>query len=167
MNAELRALGESYWQDELANSPIQALMLGIHDHDEVMDDASREAEDTRIAQLRSYAAKAAAVDPDTITADERVTRDVMIFEAGTRADLLEMREMELDVNHTVGIQAMLPVMFPQLPIEEPEHAHAMVKKYSAMATWFDQMTDRLRIITYDFTQIFSFSPKQRTDFMRF
>ncbi len=144
LNAELRELGESYWLDELTNSPLQALMLGIHDYDELMDDASREAEDSRIAQLRDYATKAAALDPDTLTADERVTRDVMIFEAGTRADLLEMREVELEVNHAVGIQAMMGVIFPQFPVDEPEHAAAMLKKYAAMGPWFDQMTDRLR-----------------------
>ncbi len=144
MNAELRALGESYWQDELAASPIQALMLGIHDYDEEMDDVSREAEDNRIALLREYAAKAAAFDSDTLTADEKVTRDVMIFEAGTRADLLEMREAELEVNHAIGIQAMLPVLFPQLPIDEPEHAAAMLIKYPKFGRMFDQMTDRLR-----------------------
>ena len=119
-------------------------MLGIHDFDEEVDDASREAEDSRIAQLRSYATKAAAFDPDTLTADEKVTRDVMIFEAGTRADLLEMREAELEVNHAMGIQAMLPVLFPQLPIDEPEHADAMLVKYPKFGRMFDQMTDRLR-----------------------
>ncbi len=144
VNPELRALSESYWQDELKASPIQALMLGIHDYDEEMDDASREAEDARIALLRAYAAKAAAFDPDTLTADEKVTRDVMIFEAGTRADLLEMREAELAVNHAIGLQAMLPVLFPQLPIDEPEHAEAMLVKYPKFGTLFDQMTDRLR-----------------------
>ena len=144
MNAELRALGESYWQDELAASPLQALMLGIHDYDEEMDDASREAEDARIASLRSYAAKAAAFEPGELTADERITRDVMIFEAGTRADVLEIREAELEVNHAMGLQAMLPVLFPQFPIDEPEHAAAMLVKYPKFATLFDQMTDRLR-----------------------
>ncbi|MCP4306198.1 MAG: DUF885 domain-containing protein [bacterium] len=144
MNAELRALGESYWQDELAASPLQALMLGIHDYDEEMDDASREAEDARIASLRSYAAKAAAFDPDELTADERITRDVMIFESGTRADVLEMREAELEVNHAMGLQAMLPVLFPQFPIDEPEHAKAMLVKYPKFGTLLDQMTDRLR-----------------------
>jgi len=119
-------------------------MLGYHEYDEEMDDASREAEDARIAQLSEYVAKAAAFDPDTLTADEKVTRDVMIFEAGTRADLLEMRAAELEVNHAMGLQAMLPVLFPQLPIDEPEHAEAMLVKYPKFATMFDQMTDRLR-----------------------
>ncbi len=144
MNAELRALGESYWQDVLAAAPIETLMLGIHDYDEEMDDASREAEDDRIARLREYTVKAAAFDPDSLTADERVTRDVMIFEAGTTADMLEMREAELNINHAMGLQALLPVLFPQLPIDEPEHAEAMLVKYPKFATLFDQMTDRYR-----------------------
>ncbi len=144
MNPELRTLAEDYWQDELAASPLQALMLGIHDYDELMDDASREFEDARIAALRNYASSAAAFDPAELSPDDRITRDVLIFEAGTRADLLEMREAEMEVNHAMGIQAMLPVIVPQLPIDEPEHARAMVKKSAAMGTWFDQMTDRLR-----------------------
>ena len=144
MNAELQALAEEYWTDELEASPTQALMLGIHDYDEQMEDASREAEDARIAQLRAHVVAAAAIDPDGLTADEKITREVLIFEAGTQADMLEMREAELDVNHAMGIQAMLPVLFPQFPIDEPEHARAMVAKYAAMGTWLDQMTDRLR-----------------------
>ncbi len=103
MNPELRSLADSYWKAELASSPIDALMLGIHDYDEEMDDASREAEDERIVELRDFAAKAAAFDPATLSADDLVTRDVMMFESSTRADLLEMREAELGVNHAVGI----------------------------------------------------------------
>lgn len=144
MNAELRVLADEYWKAELAASPLSALMLGIHDHDEEMDDASREAEDDRIAELRGFTARAAAFDPETLSADDRITRDVMIYEAGTRADLLEMREAELEVNHAVGFQAMLPVVFPQFPIDEPEHAEAMLVKYPKFGTWIRQMTDRLK-----------------------
>ena len=144
MNAELRALSESYWQDELKASPIQALMLGIHDYDELMDDASREAEDDRIAELRSFTARAAAFDPEGLSRDDQITREVLMFEGGTNADMLEMREAELAVNHAMGIHALLPVLFPQFPIDEPEYADAMLAKYAALATMFDQLTDRLR-----------------------
>jgi uncharacterized protein (DUF885 family) len=144
VNVDLRVLAEDYWHDLLAASPINALMLGIHDYDELMDDASLEAENSRIAELREYVSAATAIDPSGLTADERITRDVLIFEAGTAADILEMREAELEVNHAMGIQALLPVLFPQFPIDEPEHATAMLKKYAAGGTWFDQMTDRLR-----------------------
>jgi uncharacterized protein (DUF885 family) len=144
VNPELRTLAEDYWQDELAASPLQALLLGIHDYDEVMDDASRENEDARIAKLRDYATKAAAFDPKNLSPDDQITLEVMIFEAGTRADMLETRDTEMEVNHAMGIQALLPVIFPQFPIDEPEHARAMLMKYAAMGVWFDQLTDRLR-----------------------
>ena len=144
MNPELRTLAEHYWQDEQAASPLQALLLGIHDYDEVMDDASRENEDARIAKLRDYATKAAAFDPKNLSPDDQITLEVMIFEAGTRADMLETRDTEMEVNHAMGIQALLPVIFPQFPIDEPEHARAMLMKYAAMGVWFDQLTDRLR-----------------------
>ncbi|MDJ0498159.1 MAG: DUF885 domain-containing protein [Acidimicrobiia bacterium] len=144
MQPDLKKLAEEYWQDELEASPLDALLLGIHDYDELMDDASRAFEDARIAELRNYVAKAAAFDPNELSADDNITREVLMFEAGTRADMLETREAEMDVNHTMGIQALLPVLFPQFPIDEPKHARAMLKKYTAMGVWFDQMTDRLR-----------------------
>jgi len=144
LNADLLTLAEEYWKAELAASPLSALILGIHDHDEDMDDASREAEDDRIAELRRFATGAAAFDPDTLSADDQITRDVMIYEAGTRADLLEMRQAELEVNHAIGFQAMLPVLFPQFPIDEPEHAEAMLVKYPKFGTFIRQMTTRLK-----------------------
>lgn len=143
MNAELESLADRYWQAELADTPTRALMLGIHDFDDQMEDASREAEDRRIDRLRSVAAAAEAVDPAGLTADERISREVLAFEAATQADLLEMRDAELDVNHAIGYQAMLPVMIPQFPIEEPAHAEAMIAKYSGMARMFDQIARRL------------------------
>ncbi|MEA2000483.1 MAG: DUF885 domain-containing protein [Actinomycetota bacterium] len=144
MNTELQSLAEQYWQDELTHSPTQALMLGIHDYDEQMEDGSREAEDIRIAQLRDHVSTAAALDPTTLSTDERISRDVLMFVAGSQADLLEMRDAEMAVSHTMGLQAMLPVVFPQFPIDEPEHAEAMIPKYSGIARLSDQMTDRLR-----------------------
>ena len=144
MNPELRTLADEYWQAELEASPLNALLLGIHDYDELMDDASREYEDARIAHLREHVAKAAAFDPNDLSADDKITREVLMFEAGTRADMLETRDAEMEVNHAMGIQALLPVIFPQFPIDEPGHARALLKKYAAMGVWFDQMTDRLR-----------------------
>jgi uncharacterized protein (DUF885 family) len=144
VNPELRTLADEYWEAELEASPLNALLLGIHDYDELMDDASREYEDARIAQLREYVAKAAAFDPNDLAADDKITREVLMFEAGTSADMLETRDAEMEVNHAMGIQALLPVIFPQFPIDEPVHARAMLEKYAAMGTWFDQMTDRLR-----------------------
>ena len=144
MNEELHRLGEEYWEYSLEVGPTTALMLGDHRYDDRMEDASRAAEDAHIARLRSFVAAAEAIDPTTLTPDEQVTREVLIFSARTEAETDETRPAELAVNPAVGFQAMLPVMVPQFPVELPEHAEALVAKYRALGPFFDQMAERLR-----------------------
>ena len=144
MNETLAALADEYWGYVLKQGPTQALMLGVHDYDEQFEDASLEAEDAYIARMAGFFDQAETLDPAGLTADERITREVLMFEAGSHARLAEGRFAESDVNHAVGTQAMLPVIIPQLPLVEPAHAQAMPAKYRNMAAMFDSAIERLR-----------------------
>jgi len=144
VNEELHRLGEEYWEYSLEVEPTTALMLGDHRYDDRMEDASRAAEDAHIARLGAFADAAEAIDLATLTPDEQVTREVLIFSARSVAETEETRPAEMAVNPAVGFQAMLPVIVPQLPIELPEHAAALVAKYRALGPFFDQMAERLR-----------------------
>ena len=143
MNEELAALGDEFWEFTLEVNPTQALMLGIHTHDTEQEQMSRQAEDAEISRLREFVARAEAIDPSELNADERISREVLIFEAGSQARFAEARFAEMAVNHAVGFQAMLPVVVPQLPLTKPEHARAMVEKYKGVARMFDQAVGRL------------------------
>lgn len=144
MNSQLDQLARDYWEYTLETNPTQALMLGDHRFDEKVEEVSLEAEDREIRRLREFADKAEAIHPDSLTRDERITREVLIFDARSQADMSETRLAELAVNHAVGIQAMLPVVIPQLPLTAPEHAAAMPAKFRAMAQAFDDGAERLR-----------------------
>lgn len=144
MNPELDRLSREFWDYSLAHSPMEATLIGVHDYDHDFDQVSREAEDANIAALREFAAAAEAIDPATLTPDERITREVLIFEAGTTADVLETRAAEWGVSHIFGIQTQLPVFFPQMTLPEPEHALAMVDRLRAVGRYFDQASERLR-----------------------
>ena len=144
VNPELDRLSREFWDYSLAHSPMEATLIGVHDYDHDFDQVSREAEDANIAALREFAAAAEAIDPATLTPDERITREVLIFEAGTTADVLETRAAEWGVSHIFGIQTQLPVFFPQMTLSEPEHALAMVDRLRAVGRYFDQASERLR-----------------------
>ena len=144
VNNTLAALADEYWAHVLESNPTQALMLGVHSHDSEMEQVSRQAEDANIARLNGFVERAEAIDPSDLTADERITREVLIFEALSNAQVAEGRFDEMAANHAIGIQAMLPVIVPQLPLVEPEHARAMPAKYQGLARMFDEAADRLR-----------------------
>ncbi len=144
MNEALDRLAKDYWEFVAENSPMQALMRGDHRYDDRFDDASLEGENRSIARRREFAAAAEAIDPAGLTADERVTREVLIHLTTADADYDEQRLAELEVNHAVGMQAMLPVAVPQYPLTEPDHALAMPSHFRGMAKAIDDAADRLR-----------------------
>ncbi|NNL13228.1 MAG: DUF885 domain-containing protein [Acidimicrobiia bacterium] len=144
MNESLRAIGEEYWEYQLETSPLTALMLGDHRYGDRFDEQSREAEDRNIAALRDFAARAEAIDPADLETEERITREVLMFEASTNAAGAETRQAELAVNHVVGFQAMMPVIAPQLPIETSEHAEQLIVMYGEVARGLDEMSERIR-----------------------
>ena len=142
-NDQLERLGDEYWDYEMARQPTYALLLGDHRFDEEFEDASRQAEDQTIATLRDFSARADSIDPTDLTADEAVARDLLCFEAGTNADVLDLRLAEIAVNHAIGIQVDVPVVVQQLPLVEPAHAAAMIPKFAALGRWIRQSAQRL------------------------
>jgi uncharacterized protein (DUF885 family) len=144
VNDELQALGEEYWEYRLEVQPTQALLLGDHRYDDRFESASLEAEDAHIARLRGFADRAAAIDPATLDADDRISRDVLVFEARMEAAVDETRPAQLDVNPEIGFHTALAVLPPNLPIELPEHADALVAKYEALGRYVRETTGRVR-----------------------
>jgi len=143
-NQTLNDLAVEYWEYVLKTSPTDALMLGDHRYDAEFEDVSRKGEDDDIKARRGFASRAKAVDAAGLTADEKITREVLIFLTEKDADLKEMRTAEWEVSHTMGMQAMLPVMVPQLPLLEPAHAEAMIPKMRGLARAFRDVASRLR-----------------------
>ena len=140
----LRQLGDEHYEAWLRRSPTMALMLGDHRYDDQMEDMSREAEDDAIAELRSFAARAEAIDPSGLSLQERLSREVLIFEASTSADLMATRQAELEANPAMSLHVMLPTAAAQFPMLEPEHAEALIKKYEKLGGSIRQWAVRLQ-----------------------
>lgn len=144
MSPDLRKLADEYWEYTLESQPTTAHMLGDYRYMDRMEDVSRAGQDADIARQREFAAKAAAFDPETLDPADRITRDTLIYEAGTAAGVEEMRQAEFGVDPIFGPQAVFQVAIPQMTVETTEHAEMMLDKYSAIATMLDQSTERLR-----------------------
>ena len=144
MNDALDKLARDYWDYALSTSPTEALLLGDHRFDAEMEQFSRQAEDEQIERFSGFASAAAAIADTTLTADERVTKAVLIAEADGRANELRSRTAEFDVSPSWGLHVALPQFTGQLPLTEPGHADAVVEKWSRLGTTFEQLIHRLR-----------------------
>ncbi|NND01359.1 MAG: DUF885 family protein, partial [Acidimicrobiia bacterium] len=140
---ELAKLSEEYYRWTLQTQPVTASLRGVHDYDTELGEFSREAEDRQISELRAFASRAMAVDESALSQQDRITRDVLLHECQTTADVMETRQAEMAVSHTIGIQTLLPVVVPQLPIETAEHGDALIARFSKSRAAFAEMNDRL------------------------
>ncbi len=140
---ELAKLADEYYDWTLRTQPIQATLRGVHDYDTEIGEFSREAEDRQIGELRGFATRALAIDEEGLSQQDRITRDVLLHECQSTADVMETRQAEMAVSHTIGIQTLLPVVVPQLPIETAEHGEAFIERFAKSGAAFTELKDRL------------------------
>jgi uncharacterized protein (DUF885 family) len=144
VNQELDKLAGDYWDYVLSTSPTSALLLGDHRYDREMEQFSRQAEDEQIERISGFAAAASAIPDGGLTADERITKQVLIEEATGHANELRSRTAEFDISPSWGFHIELPQFAGQFPLAERAHAEALVVKWSKVGHTIDQLIHRLR-----------------------
>ena len=144
MNEKLARLANDYWELELRRQPTTGLFFGDYRYADRWEGVSRETEDAFIGELEDVAATAAAIDPASLTADERVTRGVMIEEARGAAGELRSRLAEFAVDPSSGTHVVLLQLVSQVAAPTADVADAVVTKWSRTGQIFDQGIERLR-----------------------
>ncbi len=144
MNPTLADLAHDYWQWHLAEHPTTALFYADYRYVDQIEDLSRQAEDDAIAQLDRFAAAAAAVDPSGLSADEAITRSVLLHETRTTADELRSRMAELAVDPFGGLHVQLLQIVGQFRLAEPEHAESLLVRWTKINGLMHQAVQRLK-----------------------
>ncbi len=87
---------------------------------------------------------AEAIDPASLTADERVTRGVMIEEARGAAGEIRSNFAEFAVDPSSGFHVTLLQLIPQVAAPTAEIADAIITKWSRFGEVMDEGIERLR-----------------------
>ena len=98
----IRMLADEYFEYLTETGPTEAHLRGDYRYADKWEDVSRAAEDARVTRLRDFGARARAMDPAGMSADDVLTREVMIFETEAKADLDEMHMAEFAVDPVFG-----------------------------------------------------------------
>ncbi len=144
MSADVDSLSAEYYDFRHRVSPTGAHMDGDYRFAASFEEYSRAAEDVEIAENRRFAREALLLDADGLGPEDRITREMMAWDATARADMAESRLTEFGVNPISGLQAMLPVRFPKLSFPTVEVADALPAKLHGAGTAFVELADRLR-----------------------
>jgi len=137
-------LATDYQEQRLRTFPTWAHMIGDYRYVDLFEEVSREAEDRQIAEGRDFARRADAIPTDGLDADERITREMVAWDASARADVAEARLDEFGVDPIFGPQASLPVRIPKLTIPDADIAEGFIGKFHGIATYFRDLAGRHR-----------------------
>ena len=138
------SLAEEYWAHYLEVEPTHAHLLGDYSRAGHFEESTREAEDREIAVMREFAARAAATDESDLTEQQRITRDVLISDATTRADSMETRLSEMAADPIFGLQVSMPILMGMLALPDVDVAEALVDKLRGLGRYYGELADRQR-----------------------
>jgi uncharacterized protein (DUF885 family) len=144
MTDSVQQLADDFHDYRMRTSPTWAHMLGDYRFADRYEDGSRAAEDAEIAALREFAARAQAIPDEGLDGQDRVTRDIVAFDATTSADVGEAHSAEFGVDPVFGVQVALGVAISGLSLPPAAVADAMVPKYRGIAQSIRDLAERPR-----------------------
>ena len=80
--------------------PSEGTAAGLHQYDAALDDLSRPAVETRIAELKGQLARLGAIDRATLSADDAI--DARVLDGQIRAELLDLETLRVWESNPMG-----------------------------------------------------------------
>lgn len=141
---QIAALAEEYQQFRYRKNPTWAHMSGEYAYAGSYTDVSAAGEEAAAAAAREFAARARAIGDDGLDEQERLSREMLIWDATSTAEYLGLASAEYGADPIFGAQASIGMYLPKLGIPTREVADAMVDKVRSVATYFNDLADRHR-----------------------
>jgi uncharacterized protein (DUF885 family) len=126
--------------------PTNATFDGVHTHDDLLDDLSRQAIDAQIRDLGGLARRLAAIDPARLTDTERLERPAL--DASIRGRLYELEEIrtwERSPQHysdTLATSLAGQALFDYSPLAE--RARRVLSKLRQVRKFIQAATDNIK-----------------------
>ena len=141
---EIDRLAEDYYDHRLRCAPTWAHLIGEYRCADRFDEVGRGAQEKQATEARALAAQAEAIDPAGLDDQQRITREMVSWDATSRAAMLDSRMPELGADPIFGVQASLRVYVPKLAVPDPGVAEAMVGKFEHVAVYLHDLAERHR-----------------------
>jgi uncharacterized protein (DUF885 family) len=137
-------LADDYWTWYLDQQPTHAHLIGDYSRAGRFEDATRAAEDDQIAAMNDFVRRAGELDDGALTEQQRITRDVLVADATSRAALTGQRLAEFTADPIFGIQVDMPIVLGMLALPTAEVADALVDKLRGLGRFYGELAERQR-----------------------
>lgn len=126
-------------------NPLYATMIGVPGHGRDLTDPSPAAEAELRARVQDVATRTSAVDPAGLSADDVVTRAMILHQAREMTDWLDARQMDFTISDLfVAPASELIMTLPMVPLPTPESQDDYLARLRAVPGYLSVVADRHR-----------------------
>jgi uncharacterized protein (DUF885 family) len=141
----LNALFHDYWEDNLQHSPELASMLGDKRYNDQISDYSVKAQNQWLAREQNYLLQLAAIDPAGLTAQEKISRELLLRQFALDQEADGFKEWEMPIDQMGGIHTTYPQLVAQLSFTTVKDYDDWIARLHALPKAFDQTTTNMSI----------------------
>jgi len=140
----LSDLADRFWLAVSEYKPTIATVRGEHRFDDQLPLYNQDWLGRISNRFVEIQAAAAAIDPDGLDLQDRITRDLLIHETGVWADEIEDRFMVAAVDPYLGAHTRLLSDTQQNTVTDSEQAGALLTRYAKVGTYLDSALALIR-----------------------
>jgi len=140
----LSDLADRFWLAVSEYKPTIATVRGEHRFDDQLPLYNQDWLGRISNRFVEIQAAAAAIDPDGLDLQDRITRDLLIHETGVWADEIEDRFMVAAVDPYLGAHTRLLSDTQQNTVTDVEQAGALLTRYAKVGTYLDSALALIR-----------------------
>ena len=141
----LNAVFQDYWEDNLKHSPEFASTLGDKRYNDQISDYSVKAVNDGLAREQNFLMRLAAIDPAGLSAQETISRELLLRTFADDQEAAEFKEWEMPVSQMSGIHTVYPRLVAQLSFTTVKDYDDWIARLHAIPKAFDQVTANMSI----------------------
>ncbi len=144
-HSAMSELAERMLELELAADPLQATLIGFRQHDAHLADLSAAADSARAAERAALRRDIEALDPDTLSEQDAITRAVILEQLRYSDDAMAVGAVEYTVAaFPVTPSSVLLSYLRMVVATDAEQANAYRERLSEVPRYLGQAQERLR-----------------------
>jgi uncharacterized protein (DUF885 family) len=129
----------------LESDPVMGTILGIPGHDDTLSDRSEQAQQAIRTAALDIAARADAVDPAGLSADDAVTRAAVAHHARQMVTEIDVRMVEYTISDLfIGPAAELLSILPMIGLTDAAEAGSYLNRLRAVPGFLETVAERHR-----------------------
>jgi uncharacterized protein (DUF885 family) len=141
---QLKSLFAEEWEHELRSDPEMATELGDNRYNDRLDDNSRQFFQSEVKQDRKFLARFEAFDPAALSAQDALSRKLMIRKLRQEIEGAEFKPWEMPANQMDGPHLSLIELVTLTPFNSARDYDNYLSRLHQVPHFFDQVIDNMR-----------------------